>query len=133
VVGREAVRLENDEIFQLLILVGDVSPQQVGHDRLALARHLVPHDMALAGVELRLNLLGGEVSAMAVIPRWQAALLQILTHLLEALRRAEAAVGVAAFDQPLRRLSVVMPALALNVGSVGTADVGPLVPLEPEP
>ena len=46
---------------------------------------------------------------------------------------AEAGVGVAALDEPPRVLAVDLGALRLAVGAVGAADVGPLVPLQPEP
>src|SRR6185436_8333445 len=42
-------------------------------------------------------------------------------------------VRLAFGDQPLRMLAILLEALRLKVGRVGTADVRPFVPVEPEP
>ena len=52
---------------------------------------------------------------------------------VQPLAGAEAAVGRARLEQELDVLAVDRGALALAVGPVGTADVGPLVPGESEP
>ena len=70
---------------------------------------------------------------MAVVARRLVARLLLLPHLLQALRRAEAAVGVPARDQPLGVLAVERGPLALGVGPVRTALVRSFVPVEAEP
>ena len=79
------------------------------------------------------NLLRGEIAAEAVVARRFLARRLLLSHLLQALGRAEAAVGVPARQQSRGVLPVEVGPLALPVGTERAADVRPLVPIEAEP
>ena len=85
------------------------------------------------GGEVRLDLLRGEIAAEAVVAGRFLARGLLLAHLLQALRGAEAAVGVPGLEQSRGVLPVEIGPLALPVGTERTADVRPLVPIEAEP
>ncbi|GBD19556.1 hypothetical protein HRbin27_02063 [bacterium HR27] len=132
-VGREAVRLEQDEVLQQPVLVGDLAAQEVDDRRLPLERHLEADDRWLAACQARFHLLRRQGAAVPVVAGWFAARPLLLAHPLEPLRRAEAVVGVAVLDQPAGMLLVERQALALDVRPVGPTDIRPLVPLQTEP
>ncbi len=133
VVGREAVRLQEHQVFQVGVLVDDLPAQQVDDARLPFQGRREADHEGLAGREVLLHLGGRKIPAMAVITRGLFAHPLLLPHPLQALGRAEAAVGVAVLDQVIRVLAIEAGALALGVGTVGATAVRPLVPGQAEP
>ena len=94
----------------------------------ALGGAFLPDDVGDAGVQLLLDLLGGQVAAVAVVLGGHAGSLLDFVKLLQAVLVAEAIVGVAAFHQLQGVFLEHAHALALDVGAHGAADVGAFVP-----
>ena len=135
VVGGRAVRADDHEVVELLGVKHHVSVHGVVDvDVAAVLGHLDAQHVGLAGVHARTGLGGVDVTATALV-----ALEGVLAGTgrlavgLELLRRAEAGVGAALGEQALGGGMVDVETLHLLVGAERAADVGTLVPVEPEP
>ena len=135
VVGGRAVGAEDHEVIELLGVEGDLAVDGVvDHDVAAILGHLDTQDVGLAGVDARLGLLRREVAAAALV-----ALEGVLTGLgglavgRQLLGRAEAGIRFALGEQALGGLLVEVQALGLRIGAEVAADLGALVPVEPQP
>ena len=133
VIGRVAVRLEQDQVFEVGVLKDDLAAQEIHDPGLTVQRHAEANGEGHPGGEIRLDLLRGEIAAEAVVARRFLARRLLLPHLLQALRRAEAAVGMPARQQSRGVLPVEVGPLTLAIGTERAADVRPLVPIEAEP
>ena len=94
----------------------------------ALLGHLLTDNIRDAGSKLLLNLLGGQVAAVAIIAGRHAGSLLNGADLLQPVLVAEAVVGCALFHQLQRVVLEHSHALALDIGTDRTADVRPLIP-----
>ena len=133
VVGGEAVGLHEDLVVDVVVVEGDVAAELVAEGGGAFERDLHADDEGSSGVELGLDLLGGEVAAGAGIARGELGGHLLLAGGFELVGGAEAAVGGAVGEQQLGVLAVDLGALGLAVGAVGAADVGTFVPGEAGP
>ena len=133
VVRRVAVRFQQHEVVQRLVLEDDVSAQDVVRHRLAGKRRLEPHNRCDA-TRLPLGaLLGRQVTAVAIVARRLLAGLLRLPHLGQALRRTVALVRFVLCQQPVSVRLVQLEPLRLHVRPEGTADIRPFVPVQAEP
>ena len=132
VIGGEAIGLDDDEVVLECVLEGDIAPDRVVERGDAGAIHTETHDRGLAADALVGFVTGGGAAA-AVVAGGQAVLLLVLPELREPFRGTEAAVGAITGAQLVRDSLVLLEALRLDVGAMRTADVGALVPLDPEP
>ena len=133
VIERPAVGFDQDVIVQLVVAVGDVAADDIVAGDGAFAGHLEANDMRFPGGDAGSGLLRGDVPAMAVVARLLFAGLLFGAQFREALRGAEAGVGVAALHQSLGVLEVDFLALRLAVRAVRTAYIGAFVPFQPQP
>ena len=124
-------------LHDVVLLVGpierDVAADEVVKPALAVARHLEADDtLATFGFEApRVGV--GLGHPLAAIEEGTLVLLGGRALGLDLLRRSIVAVGVAGGEQLLDGLPVARLALRLEVRLVRAADLGPLVPIEPEP
>src|SRR5487761_2229426 len=84
-------------------------------------------------VQARSDVAWGQIAAMPVIARWRTPIALLLTHTLQALWRAEAAIGVTASDHLIRIAQVQVAALCLEVGAVRAANLRAFINLQPQP
>jgi len=131
VVRGHPVGLEEHLVVEGCVLDGDRAEDLVLEGRRAHGGDALPHHVGNARVEFPPDLLFRELLAVAVVAEGQLSQLQARAQLLEALLVAEAVVGHALLDQLLGVLLVDGLALVLDVGAVGPALVGALVPDEP--
>src|SRR5262249_53311511 len=115
------------------VLERDLAPDQVVEGRLALVGHLQPYHRHVGAVGLAPTLGLALAEAEAIVPWRLLAPRLLLAHAGEPLRRAPAAVGVAAGEQLLGVLPVDLAPLRLPVRPVRAADVRSLVPVELQP
>ena len=132
VIDRQAVRAQDDEVFDLLVIDLDVAAHMIGVRRLP-RRHFEPQRRLHAGCFESLLLVGGKMQAGAIVFPAAAGFLCRLTFFLQPLRRAVALVRKSARQQLMRDGSVALEALRLKIGRVRSADAGTFVPFEPEP
>ena len=110
-VGRGAVGAQQDEVVEPVVGDPDLALDPVIDDGLAVLRHLDTHD--------RLHV-GGRASRVAVAPATvvepgPALGARAPAHLLQLLLRAEAAVGFAVRQEPLRHLGVAVQTRGLEL------------------
>src|SRR5215472_11794418 len=74
-----------------------------------------------------------EIAAATVVMSRLLAGFLLGTHLLKSLLSAVAIIGVALRDQLLGVLEVGIKSLRLEIGPIGSADIGALVPLKTKP
>ena len=99
VIGRVAVRLEQDEILEVGILKDDLAAQQIEDRRLATERHAETNRGRHPGREIQLHLPRGEIAAEAVEAGRFLTCGLLLAYSLQAFRGAETAVGVPALQE----------------------------------
>jgi hypothetical protein len=133
VVGREAVALQQDLVVHLGVVEAHLAAQEVSHHGLAAPRHREADDVRLAGRPPALGLVPRQSPAAPVVAEVDLLRLLLLAQGVEPLPRAEARVGGAPADEPLRVLTVDLRSLALAVGRVGPTHVRPLVPPQAQP
>src|SRR5262249_22589162 len=133
VIGRKAVRFEQHLVVDLRVVELDGAAQAIDEGGLALERHGQAHDEGLAAGRSTRALVGWDGPAVPVVPDVLLGLLLLGAELIDALLRAEAAIGLAARDEDLRVLLVNLGTLRLAVGPERAADVRPLVPREADP
>jgi hypothetical protein len=131
-VGRLAVRSQDDEVLDRLVLHGDGPVHQVVERRPAF-RHAHADGARLMCRLLLRDLLRRQRQAAAVVDPAFAPRFRLGARGLQTLGRAVAEVRVAAVEQPLGRGAVTVEPRGLEVRRVRTADIGTLVPLEPQP
>src|SRR6185503_18630879 len=124
-------------LHDVILLVGpierDVAAHEVVKPALTVARHLEPDD-ALAPFALEAPRVGvGLGHPLPAIEERALGLLGGRALGLDFLGRRVVAISVAAGEQLLDCLPVARLALRLEVRLVRAADLGPLVPIEPEP
>ena len=115
------------------VLEADRAPDGVPEDGLPFAWHQQAQHRAVGGAPQGLALLLGLAQAQAVVLRGLLARLLLAAHLLQALPRAPAAVGLPGGQQFGPHLLVQGQALGLPVGGVWPPDVRALVPLQAQP
>ena len=125
VVGGISVRLEQHLILNFLILNGDGAEHCVLKSGGASKGHLLPNHVRRAGIQQTLDLLLGQIPAMAVI----AANPLFIVKGLQPLLAAEAVIGLAIPNQLLRIGLVEVLALALDIGSIFAAHIRTFVVL----
>ena len=118
VVGRIAVRLDEDHVVQLAVFDRDLPVDLVPEGRRPLGGHIEPDDIGDPCVEIRLNFLFGKMETVLVIGRDLLAGYDT-AQALKTLLRAEAVIRRTLFDQDLRVLFVdaLLRALALHIGT----------------
>ena len=129
VIGRHAVRLDQDHVVQIGAVHCDVPVQNVVERRFAVLRHVLPDDVRLAGRDAALHFLGGKVQAVLVVLERLAALLRFLAAGAQLLLGAEAVIRLAGLHELLGVGQIHVLALALYVRTIVAADVGTFVPL----
>jgi hypothetical protein len=97
-VGGVTIRLQQDEVFQVCVLKGHLATEQIANHRFPMQRHAKPNDKRRSLLEIGSNLLWGQVAAVTVVAGRFLARLLLFPHALQALRRAEAAIGVSSFE-----------------------------------
>ena len=132
-IGGHGVRLQQHLHVHLRPVYLDGAAQGVLHLTGAAFRHLQAQHRRLACRQALRDLLGGQMQALAVIAHGFACCALAGAHLLQPLRGAEAAKGMAALQEPLGMLPVDVLALALAVGGMGAALVRALVPVQAQP
>ena len=132
VVGREAVRLQEDLVFDRARLPLDAAVHEVVDRKRAFVRHLEAHDVGL-GLRARGRLGRRDVAAMPVVPGELVPCFLLPPDLGEALLGAEAEVRGALGDELGRVLLVEGQALRLDVRRVRPAFARALVPGDAEP
>src|SRR5258706_3644315 len=98
-IGRQAIRLENDSVVQVFVIPTDLTAHHVHSLRLALIGHLEADDVLFPGRNALAGFCDIQAPAQAVITEGELLLLLLLTDLFEAFRRAEAMIGLSALDQ----------------------------------
>ncbi len=131
VVGGQAVRLDQHVVVQRVAVHLHVAVDHVVEARLALGGDVLADDPGLARVQLRLDLLPGQVQAVLVVLEGLALLLGRLAAGVQALLGAEAVIGVAGFHQLFGEGHVGVLALGLHIGAAGAAHVRTLVVAQP--
>lgn len=133
VIGRHAVGLEQhlhvDGFPRYLHVAIDAVAELAG----TLGGYLHTHDMRLAGGYPRSYFLGREAEAETVIFRRLAGGPLRLAHLLQPLRRAEAAEAVAVCHDLFDIGLIDVLAVALAIGAAGAANIGTFRPFQPAP
>ena len=132
-VGGEAVALEQHVVVEQVVAKLDGTAQRVVHDRHAGLGHCHPHDAGSVGGGRDVDFLGRQAAAVAVVAGRELLLLLRLAHGVETIGRAEAAVGGARLEQAVGCSAIERQAFRLAIWRVRPADVGTLVPVEPEP
>ena len=107
VIGGQAVGLDENLVVQIGVIHGDLAVHRVLEGGGPL-RDALADDIGLPGVQLGLNLLGGEGEAVPVIFGVGVA----AAELLQPLPGAEAAVGMALFNQ---KLGVDLEVIAMSI------------------
>jgi hypothetical protein len=133
VIGRKAVRLEQNLIVDLRVVELHLAAQPIDEHRLARAGHGHAHHERLAGRRPPLPLLARAPAAEPVVADEQPLAPLLVTNGLQPLGRAEAAIRAAAGHELGDLGGVDLRPLRLTVGAERTADVGPLVPLQAHP
>ena len=136
VVGREAVGLQDGRSRRSCRFSTVISPRSRSMKVVVpLVAHREADDVRFASRRPRQRASSGrEVAAVAVVAGRLPSPLLRLAHLREALGAAEAAVGGADSQQPSRRRRGSAAAAAdCTYGAIRAADVGALVPVDPEP
>ena len=123
VVGGEAVGLHDDEVVLEGVLEGDVATDEVGEGGDTGAVHAEAQDRGLPAGAL-VGFLGGNLPAATIVAGGEAVLLLVLAQLRESFRGAEAAVGTSPNAQLGGGSVVLLEPFRLDVGAVGTADIG---------
>ena len=132
VVAGHAVGAHDDRVAEGAGADGDGSADQVVDDDVSRGNQEA-HGRRLARLKPPPHLLRRQREAAAVVARRPPRRQRLAAQLLEALLRAEAAVGEAGLEQLPGRGAMPFQALALPVGPGGPADVRALVPGEAEP
>ena len=128
VIGGEAVSLQQDLIVQGAVFHRDGAIDYIVEGGSAFQRHLLTDYIGFAGIQLGLNLLGGEVAAVAVILGSNARSLLQFPDLLQTLLVAEAVVSGAQLYQLEGIFLIDAYALTLYIGAYRAADIRTLVP-----
>ena len=128
VVGGHTVGLDQNLVVQLLDIDLNVTVHHIVKARHAGFGDFLADDIRLPGSQLGGDFLGAQAAAMPVIVGHFAGGALRLVHFVQALLGAEAVVRLARRDQLLGILLEHPHALALHIGTDGTADVGTLVP-----
>ena len=129
VVGRHAVRLDQDHVVEIGAVDRNVSVEHVVKRRFTVLRHVLADDVRLARGNATLHFLRGKVQAVLVVLEGLAALCSFLAARGKLLLGAEAVVRLARFHELLGVGQVHVLALALHVGTVIATHVGTFVPL----
>ncbi len=133
VVGGRAVGPDDDRVADDVGLEPDVAAHGVGEDDVALLGHAKPNRGAFAGRDARRGLFARQPAAGAGVARRPAVRERVLALGVELRGRTEAVVRGSRAEQ-LRGVRLIeMQPLRLPVRTVRAADVGPFVPVEPEP
>jgi hypothetical protein len=132
-VRRTSVRTQDDEVLDLLKLSRDRAAHHVFEGDRAYFGHLEAHHRGPAGRFVGRDLLGRKVPAGTGIAGRALLGLGLLAGRVELLRGAVAAVRVSRVEELVSMLDVEVEALALTVGTVGSSDLGALIPVEAQP
>ena len=124
IIGGKTVPLQKDLIVQRFVFHGDITEGNIVERCGALVGDALTDDIGLTGGQICGHLLGAEAPAGVL------SAVKITGVLLGFLLLAEAVVGRALFYQELCVGQIQVPALGLDVGPGGTADVRPLVMVE---
>ena len=127
VVGRQTVRLNEDDIVQRGAIHVQPAIEQIVESCRALRGHVEADDIRHARGKLGLALLAREVQAMLIVLEGFAALRGLLPAFIQLLARTKAIIGVPGFHQLLRIGQVQILALGLNIRPIIAANVRPLV------
>src|SRR5579863_10182298 len=98
-VGGKAVSLENNHIVKISVLEDHIAMQNIVYNGFALKRHSKAHGPCHACGLVRGTLLRSEIATMAVIAGWQFLRLLCPAHLIQPLRGAITAIGMARLNQ----------------------------------
>ena len=126
VVGRQTIGPHQDEVAERLLLPGHLA-----------ADHVVDGHVAVVGNvkadRVRRVVVAAMDPALQVVVRRTSCRFGRLALLLQLLFGAVAAVGDVSRDQFVDDFAVPLDTLRLSIRRVGPADVGPFVPLQPQP
>ena len=131
-VERIAVGAHDDVVGHVLAGEGELATDEVVPGPVVVGHGEARDGRAPLGLERR-ALIRGQVTAAARIALRAPGSARGLALGLEFLGRAVAGVGVTGLDEPARDIGVDVHALGLAVGAVVAADLGALVPVQPEP
>ena len=140
VVGGHAVALEEHLVVQQAAVHGDVATDEVVHGDVKVLGELEAHHVGLAAVDATLHFVGAEGEAVlhpcaggAVVLEGLLLSLIFFALGLEGFGPVEGVVGPAVGEQLLGILAVERLAVALTVGTEGTAEMDALVELDAQP
>ena len=128
VIGRHAIRLDQNLVIQFGIIDLNVTVHHIVKAGHTLGRDLLADDIGHTGSQLGVDLLLRQVTAVAVVMAHFAVGFLLLMQVVQAFLGAEAVVGFARFDQLLGILFEHAHALALDIGADGAADIRAFVP-----
>ena len=132
VIGRQPVRSQDDEVFDLVVIELDGAADAIGVRRHA-GWYVEAEGRRDAGrLELLLSRRRKPKTGAVVLPSADG-FLGFLALLLQQRGRAVALVRVAAGKQRVRNRPVALETLRLEVGRVRPTDFRPLIPLQAEP
>jgi len=119
IVGRVAVRFEENLVLQLAVVDRDLTIDGILKGRRAGQGHFLADDRRDAGSQVGLHDFSRQVAAMAVIATGEIARgLGCGTHALEALLAAEAMVGLAGRHKLLGLGTIQVQPLTLDIGAM---------------
>src|SRR5208337_3066808 len=131
IVERRTVGTHDREIADLIGRERDIPLDQVVNDQGAAQRHLKPQGVRAAFALAPGELLGGKLQATESISSFGPLRGRLLGRPLGL--GAVVAVNMAAIDQLLHRRLVLRGPMRLVVGTIGSTDVRPFVPIDADP
>ena len=129
VIGGHAVCLYEYVVIKVGVVYRDGAEHHVGKAGGAFCGHVLADDVGNPRVQLGLYLLLGKVQAVLVVLEGLAPLGSRSAPLLQLFFSAEAAVGVAALYELLRKGQIHAFSFALYIGAIFAANVGAFVPV----
>ena len=132
-VRRHAIGLEQHLIVDLAGVARHRAAQLVGELDRTGERHLESDHVRLARGGAPRAVAGIEIAAMAVVAGVLLLGELLHAHLVEALRGAEAAIGLAAVEEDSGVVAIELAALALAIRGKWPSDIGAFIPLQADP
>ena len=133
VIERPSVSLQDDGIFQLFVIDGDISAKHVMYDSRPFMRYFETDYMRLSRCYTPFGFFKRNVAAMAVIMRKFIVGCLLVTHFFQPFGCAETIVSVALLNQLFGNLLVDLFSFSLPVWTVRPADVRTFIPFNTQP
>ena len=127
------VGLQNNGIFQLTVIDGNITAQHVMYHRRPFMRNLQPNHMRFTRGNPAFGLIQRDIAAVPVIMRKFIIFSLLFAHLFQTFRRAETIVCRAHFNQLFGHFLIDFFPLCLTIRAVRAAYIRTLIPLDPQP